>query len=617
MRGRVPGSIRAHEARRLACSRSCSRARGDRRRGGRLLLELAGPARRRATRRSTTRTTATTATSTTAKDLSNDKCLDCHDHNDLARSDQRRQGLPRVGDVVKGKKCETCHLEHKGRGYDIMGWKSVAGRREGLRPRSHRLAAQRQARGDRLRRLPQGDGQAGPQDVHGHRPAVRRVGLPQQGSAAQVRARARHARVRALPQRERVEAARSANQKFNHDDRKDAAMPLLGSHKDVACSKCHAKSVFNLPFAEPDSCGNAGCHQSPHDGHLFGKRDCEWCHSPTFKTLKQQNFDHTEKTQVRPRSRAPQDQVLRLPHQGARRGQAERARASSATRRTATTASGSRSSAIRRSAARATRRAGRSSRRTRSTTRANTKFTLDGKHAEVACRACHRGKSPSDFEEFTRPRSTARARSSAWAATQHKNVHDETVHRTASARTTSARLPHRRRASSTIRPTTNEFDRERYHGPQSKLPARQGPQGRAVRRLPHRPQEEGQDDVREDPDGLQRRTASATRTRCTRARSARSARLPQSRARGTRSSSITTSRSPRTPRARSTSSRSRASTRRTSARTATRSASSPRRRRRARPRAVTPTTTRTRAGSATSARSATSRPATTSSTTTR
>ena len=35
--------------------------------------------------------------------------------------------------------------------------------------------------------------------------------------------------------------------------RKDAAMPLLGSHKDVACAKCHAKSVFNLPFPKPDA----------------------------------------------------------------------------------------------------------------------------------------------------------------------------------------------------------------------------------------------------------------------------------------------------------------------------------------------------------------------------
>jgi len=30
---------------------------------------------------------------------------------------------------------------------------------------------------------------------------------------------------------------------FNHDDRKDAAMPLLGRQKDVACSKCHVKNV--------------------------------------------------------------------------------------------------------------------------------------------------------------------------------------------------------------------------------------------------------------------------------------------------------------------------------------------------------------------------------------
>src|SRR5262249_48869343 len=60
------------------------------------------------------------------KDLSNDKCLDCHDHNDLKARIGEGKGF-HASAVVKGKKCESCHIEHKGRGYDIMGWKTVAG----------------------------------------------------------------------------------------------------------------------------------------------------------------------------------------------------------------------------------------------------------------------------------------------------------------------------------------------------------------------------------------------------------------------------------------------------------------------------------------------------------
>src|SRR5690349_7289299 len=60
------------------------------------------------------------------KDLDNNKCLDCHDHNDLKARIASGKGY-HASSVVKGKSCQICHLEHKGRGYDIMGWKSVQG----------------------------------------------------------------------------------------------------------------------------------------------------------------------------------------------------------------------------------------------------------------------------------------------------------------------------------------------------------------------------------------------------------------------------------------------------------------------------------------------------------
>jgi hypothetical protein len=71
-------------------------------------------------------------------------------------------------------------------------------------------------------------------------------------------------------------------------------MPLVGSHEDVSCEKCHPKALFNLKGNNPDFCGN--CHDSPHDGMLFGKKECEWCHSPAFGALDKFKFDHDKKT---------------------------------------------------------------------------------------------------------------------------------------------------------------------------------------------------------------------------------------------------------------------------------------------------------------------------------
>src|SRR3954447_1188386 len=56
--------------------------------------------------------------------IANDKCLGCH--QDLAQRIAATQGF-HASVVVRGKTCSTCHLDHKGRGYDAMGWKSLTG----------------------------------------------------------------------------------------------------------------------------------------------------------------------------------------------------------------------------------------------------------------------------------------------------------------------------------------------------------------------------------------------------------------------------------------------------------------------------------------------------------
>src|SRR5690606_1087275 len=59
-----------------------------------------------------------------SKELSNDKCLACHDHSDLKKRIAAGEGYHSSA-KVRGRKCETCHIEHKGRTFDIMGWRTV------------------------------------------------------------------------------------------------------------------------------------------------------------------------------------------------------------------------------------------------------------------------------------------------------------------------------------------------------------------------------------------------------------------------------------------------------------------------------------------------------------
>ncbi len=234
------------------------------------------------------------------KDLSNDKCLTCHDHQKLAGNIAAGKGFHASPNVVRGKKCESCHHEHKGKSYDLMGWSSLQGGEKGF---DHELtgwplngAHQKTACAD----CHKARDKQGLKKLHGHRSACAAPATAEGSEPHHFDLSVR--RTMLACERCHTETvwkpAKGTSMNFNHDDRKDARMPLLGSHHAVACAKCHtAKSVFHLPFPKPDACGNAGCHASEHDGHLFGKRKtAEWCHSPTFKTLKQQNFDHTAKT---------------------------------------------------------------------------------------------------------------------------------------------------------------------------------------------------------------------------------------------------------------------------------------------------------------------------------
>ncbi|MDB4964014.1 MAG: hypothetical protein JWP01_4013 [Myxococcales bacterium] len=354
--------------------------------------------------------------------VSNNKCLSCHDHQDLQGRINAGKGFHASANV-KGKECKTCHGEHKGRGFDLMGWKSQIGGEKGF---NHDLT------GWKL------NGKHAATDCADCHKKKNKAGLPTyMGTDTLCGSSGCHAtdQPHKFERKEMLRCERCHTEsvwkpekrvlQFNHDDRKDAGMPILGSHRDVACSKCHPKAVFNMPVAKPDSCGNAGCHQSTHDGHLFGKRDCEWCHSPTFKSFKQQYakdmpfFDHSERTRFdlgAHKKLKCYDCHTKALGEAKPVGACEQCHAKD-------NKHGDRFNAFGNPPKCSTCHPTTAWKSSAFNHTSRTKFPLTGMHAQVACRACHRGSSPSDFERLTDLVAT-KGNADCMGCHQHKKVHD-------------------------------------------------------------------------------------------------------------------------------------------------------------------------------------------------
>lgn len=345
---------------------------------------------------------------TDGRAVSNDKCLDCHDHKDMR--DQIRAGKGfHASSKVRGKKCESCHFEHKGRGYDLMGWRSVGGPEKF----DHELAG-----------WPLKGKHAAIDCARCHKRTNRQGLRVYLGEDRVCGSCHKDDQPHGFVRRRMMECERCHNESvwkpskrtmnFDHNNPQDTAMPLLGSHRDVSCGKCHAKSKFNLDFQDPQACQN--CHKSPHQGHLFDDRDCRTCHSSEFRTLKQHRFDHARQTRF----------ALTGAHNKARcydchtkRQGARKPKRDCETCHAEDNKHGNRfqqfgsppkcdvchptSNVWEPNVFNHTER---------------TRFELTGKHAQIGCRKCHRGKDAADFERFD-PKTVG-----CMGCHEHANVHD-------------------------------------------------------------------------------------------------------------------------------------------------------------------------------------------------
>lgn len=226
-----------------------------------------------------------------SKAIDSNKCLDCHDHNDLKKRISAGEGY-HASSKVKGKPCADCHLEHKGRSFDLMGWRTIRGGEQGFDHKDAGWVLQ-----DKHKVLEC-------KDCHKNRNTAGRrtyLGEDKLCGSCHKRDQPHGFDRRALLACERCHGEVSwkptkARLDFDHNSKSDAEFPQEGAHRDVACTKCHVKARFNLKQAKAGNCGNSGCHVSPHKGMLFDKKSCDWCHSPKNRSLKAYEFNHKART---------------------------------------------------------------------------------------------------------------------------------------------------------------------------------------------------------------------------------------------------------------------------------------------------------------------------------
>ena len=372
------------------------------------------------------------------------KCLGCHDHNDLKARIAKGEGF-HVSVKVKGVACKLCHQEHRGRKFDLMGWQAIGG----AAAFDHKLS------GWEL------NGKHGTVKCEKCHKSVNKQGLRTYMSTDRTCGSCHsknqpHGEIRSTMMKcdrchsESVWKPQKTKLDFDHNDKTQAAMPLEGTHADVACTKCHPKSVFKLPAFTGDC---AQCHTSPHDGQLFGTKKCQTCHSPTLRALRDVRFDHKK--------------GAGYPLLG------KHAAIACTTCHTKALGKHKPTPGCENCHAKDNKHGTRFAKIPTCTSCHSQKewkgafqfnhadvagYALSGKHARAACRDCHRGKTPAEFEAFDIKKNGCMSchRHKAAHGGQYQNNECLTCHQ----------------EGGTKKMTKNAL--ETFHGEQSKFPLRNG-----------------------------------------------------------------------------------------------------------------------------------------------
>jgi hypothetical protein len=233
-------------------------------------------------------------------------CLGCHEHAGMRARIAAGRGF-HASRVVRGRPCELCHLDHKGRAFDLMGWKAMPGGMTGF---DHELAGWK-LEGNHAR-MP-----CGSCHTATNKQGLRTfVGLESTCASCHAKdqphgldpVRGECGRCHAQAGWKPVKPALA----FDHDSASDARVPLASMHVIVPCAKCHPNGVFVTNVPDPGACERCHASRSPHGTRFdaFGTPPaCATCHRASWRARVSARATH----EVPAAARARDGRMSRLP----------------------------------------------------------------------------------------------------------------------------------------------------------------------------------------------------------------------------------------------------------------------------------------------------------------
>ncbi len=308
------------------------------------------------------------------RELDDKKCLDCH--TAIEQRIAQKKGV-HASPKAAGRPCELCHKEHKGESADIFGWTTFGGQQKFAHDITGFVLTGRHSVVDC-------------KDCHKQKTPTGRPSFLLAPTTCQGCHRSPHGELHdALAGCERCHDAKSWRplepMKFDHN--RDSRFPLESKHIGVPCNSCHPKSMFRLANWTADC---TPCHKNVHGESLFGQKRCISCHSAKVE-WQAIDFDHNHKTRFAlegphkkpcatchaPTAKASPGRNCESCHKDVHNGRFRDVGECSSCHFATSWGPELKFDHNR-----------------------QTRFPLSGKHEVIECRACHRGKGPSDYENF-------------------------------------------------------------------------------------------------------------------------------------------------------------------------------------------------------------------------
>ena len=219
-------------------------------------------------------------------------CLECH--KEIAWLKAEKRGLHAR---EARNPCSSCHPEHAGEDFSLVPWT-----RDSLARFDHRrtgwelVGAHAQAKCDACHKQAFRVGNAAKLAPLGSK-ATWWIGLETSCASCHEEVHRRNPKITGACTDCHDTKAWAPATKFDHAK---TDYPLIGKHADVVCEKCHVaktgtvapgKSKVDPAFVPPRSAECSGCHKDPHQGRLGAT--CSDCHVTTgFLERKAGGFDH-------------------------------------------------------------------------------------------------------------------------------------------------------------------------------------------------------------------------------------------------------------------------------------------------------------------------------------